>query len=195
MFLKILSLFILFCSADITGSAKEPGDIAEDFTVNSSDGITYNLKDAVANSANGVVLIFWSTTCPWVQPYNDRINNYVKDLNDKGFIVWGINSNKTESPEEVANHAKENQYIFPMLKDLNNKIADLYEATRTPEAFLIGKDMIIKYHGRISDNRKKSEETVVDLLNAAGEIAEGREVSVKKTKQFGCTIKRVGDDN
>lgn len=175
--------------------SKGPGDKADDFTIVNTDGKQFNLYDAVSGSQNGVVIMFWSTSCPWVQPYNDRINDYVNELVNKGFIVWGVNSNHTESPDEVANHARENSYSFPMLKDLNNVVADMFSATRTPEVFLIGKDMIIKYHGRISDNRNKSDETVVDLINAANEVAQGKEVSVKETKQFGCTIKRVGQDN
>ncbi|MCX7877801.1 MAG: redoxin domain-containing protein [Ignavibacteria bacterium] len=187
---KILLLLMTFICF-----AKGPGDKADDFTITNTDGKKYNLSEAISDSRNGVVLMFWSTSCPWVQPYNDRINDYVDKLVKQGFVVWGINSNHTESPEEVISHAQKNSYSFPMLKDINNVVADMLNATRTPEVFLIGKDMIIKYHGRISDNRNKSEETVVDLINAANEVAEGKEVSVKETKQFGCTIKRVGQDH
>jgi len=190
LFALILPL-ILF---SLTTFAKGPGDKADDFTLKSTEGAKYNLSEAVNNSKNGVVVIFWSSECPWVQPYNDRINDYIKELNDNGFIVWAINANSTESLDEVSSHAKKNNYAFPMLKDENNAVADMFGATRTPEVFMIGRDMTILYHGRISDNRNKSEETVIDLKNAAGEVSQGKEVSVKETKSFGCTIKRVGQD-
>lgn len=190
MFKKsIFTLFLFLFSAVVF--AKGPGDKAEDFTISNYDGAKYNLSEAVSNSKNGVVVMFWSTECPNVQPYNDRINDYVKGYTDNGFTVWAINSNNTEPTDEVSSHAKKNNYIFPVLKDNNNVVADLLGATRTPEVYVIGKDMTILYHGRISDNKEQASQTSHDLNTAIGEIASGKEVSVKETKFFGCSIKRV----
>ena len=191
---SIFALFLPIILAAFTTFAKGPGDKAEDFTLVGTDGSKYNLTEAVNNSKNGVVVVFWSCECPWVQPYNDRINEYSKELSDKGFTLWAINANSTESLDEVKSHANTNSYSFPMLKDENNAVADMLGATRTPEVFMIGKDMTILYHGRISDNKNKSEETIIDLKNAAGEVSGGKEVTVKETKSFGCTIKRAGQD-
>lgn len=189
----ILSLFLAFfaLTVDLLSLTKGPGDKIDNFSITNYDGNVYSLNDALKTSDKGVIVIFWSTECPWVQPYNDRINDYVKDYNDKGFTVWVINSNNTESKEAVIEHAKKNGYVFPMLKDENNVVADLFGATRTPEAFVINKENVIIYHGRISDNRAAAEQTTHDLKNAADETASGKEVTVKETKSFGCGIKRV----
>ena len=193
----ILLMFIALSASLITASsyAKGPGDKAEDFTLTGIDGSSYNLSGALENSKNGVIVIFWSTECPWVQPYNDRINDYIKDMNNKGFTVWGINANNTESLDDVKVHAKKNSYEFPMLKDIGNTVADMLGATRTPEAYMIAKDKTILYHGRISDNRYKAEEKSNDLGNAAADVSLGKEVAVKETKSFGCGIKKDGQDN
>ena len=189
----ILSLFLAFfaLTVDLLSLTKGPGDKIENFTVTNIDGNTYSLNDALKSSDKGLIVIFWSTECPWVQPYNDRINDYVKEYNEKGFTVWVINSNNTESKDAVIEHTKKNSYFFPVLKDENNVVADLFGATRTPEAFVISKENVILYHGRISDNRTAAEQTTHDLKNAADEIAAGKDVSVKETKSFGCGIKRV----
>ena len=190
--ISIIALFIVFISN--TGFSKGPGDKADDFSLNGIDGVNYNLQTALENSENGVIVIFWSIECPWVQPYNDRINDYVKDLSDKGFTVWAINANHTESVDEIITHYNKNKYTFPMLKDVNNKVADMLEASRTPESFMIAKDKTILYHGRISDNRNKSDETENNLGNAASDVSGKKEVTVKETKSFGCTIKKIGQD-
>ena len=189
----ILILFLAFfaLTVDLLSLTKGPGDKIENFTVTNIDGNTYSLNDALKSSDKGLIVIFWSTECPWVQPYNDRINDYVKEYNEKGFTVWVINSNNTESKDAVIEHTKKNSYFFPVLKDENNVVADLFGATRTPEAFVISKENVILYHGRISDNRTAAEQTTHDLKNAADEIAAGKDVSVKETKSFGCGIKRV----
>ena len=192
----LLSLALLFVTLLVSNStfAKGPGDKADDFSLVSTKGTKYNLTEELNNSKNGVIVMFWSTECPNVQPYNDRINDFVNHYRDKGFAVWAINSNSTESKENAAAHAKKNNYSFPMLKDENNVVADMFGATRTPEVYMIGKDRTILYHGRISNSKNKSEEISMDLKNAVDEAALGKEITVKETKFFGCTIKRVGQD-
>ncbi len=185
---KILAILVLVLISTQTIFAKEPGDKVDDFTIVNYDGTQYRLSEAL--SSGYVVVMFWSTECPYVQPFNDRINDYVNSFKDKGITFWAINSNNTESVERVKQHAEDNKYVFPMLKDNSNIVADLFEATRTPEVFVINKDRVILYHGRIDDNSNSEKVTTNDMKNALNEIIAGKEVSNKSTKSFGCTIKR-----
>lgn len=178
--------FVMFFS--LNSFAKDPGEKVNDFTIVNYDGTQYNLNKALQNGY--VVIMFWSTECPYVQPFNDRINNYVNSFNGKGITFWAINSNTTESAERVKQHAEENKYVFPVIKDENSVVADLFEATRTPEVFVLGKDRTILYHGRIDDNSNSEKVSSNDLNNALNELVAGKEISVKSTKSFGCTIKR-----
>ncbi|MDD5360816.1 MAG: thioredoxin family protein [Ignavibacteria bacterium] len=184
--LKLITVFLFLISLNLM--AKEPGDKVSNFTVKNYDGTEYNLDNALGSGY--VVIMFWSAECPYVQPFNDRINDYVKEYNTKGFTFWAVNSNETESTERVAAHAKEHGYIFPVIKDAGSKIADVFEAMRTPEVFVIGKDRTILYHGRIDDNSYLEKVSSTDMKNALNELAAGKDVSVKTTKSFGCTIKR-----
>jgi alkyl hydroperoxide reductase subunit AhpC len=93
--------------------------------------------------------------------------------------------------EDVKSHAGGKGYVFPMLKDDNNSVADMLGATRTPEVYVIDKNGIILYHGSIDDNRDAAKVSTNHLRNALDEIIAGKEVSVKNTKFFGCTIKRA----
>ena len=183
-----LSLITLILTFSISSFAKEPGDKIDDFTINNYDGVTYTLSEV--KDAKAIVIMFWATECPYVQPYNDRINEFVKEYQEKGFLFWGINSNNTESTERVKEHAALNNYIFPMLKDNKNVVADIFEAARTPEIFVLDNNRTILYHGRIEDSSYKEKVTSYDLKNALENILAGKEVIVKSTKSFGCTIKR-----
>jgi len=166
----------------------EPGDKAGDFKIDNYDGKTYRLSDNT--NANAIVIMFWSTECPFVQPYTERINKLADEYMKQNVIFWGINSNKTESTERVKEHRTEKGYPFPMLKDDGNSVADLFGATRTPEVFVLDKNLTVLYHGRIDNSRDINEVTTNDLKNALDEILSGKEVTNKITKQFGCTIKR-----
>lgn len=168
---------------------KNPGDKIDDFTIYNIDGQKYSTTELKEYKA--LVIMFWSTECPFVQPYNHRIVDFVKEYQKKGFVFWGINSNGTEDSITVLEHAKSNNYPFPMLKDKNNVIADMLGATRTPEIFVISNEKIILYHGRIDDNRDEAKVTSTDLKNALDEIIAGKEITNKNTKSFGCSIKRV----
>ncbi len=180
-------LFIGFTS--VKSFASDPGDKVDDFTLKNYDGTAYSLSDMKDSKA--VVVMFWSCECPNVQPYNDRIGDFVKEYQQKGITFWAINANSTETVEQVSEHAKKNDYPFPVLKDVNNVVADKLGATRTPEVYVIGPDKTILYHGRISDSKFKEQETSLDLKNALDDIIAGRDVAVKTTKSFGCNIKRA----
>ena len=187
---KFFLFMVLFSSANLF--AIGPGDKVDDFKLKSTDGKEYKLSDALSKS-NYVVVMFWSVQCPFVQAYTDRINTLADEYGSKGVTFWAVNANSTESMDEVKAHAQEKGYPFPVLKDVNNVVADLLGATRTPEVFLIDKDREIVYHGRIDDNREEDKVTSSDLRHALDDVLAGNDVTVKSTKSFGCSIKRTSE--
>lgn len=185
--LLLLSLFSLNSFAGDRTSLKA-GDKASDFTISNFDGKTYTLS---TSGGKATVIMFWSTECPFVQPYTERINALANAYTDKGIVFWGMNANNTEDASVVESHAKEKAYTFPMLKDEKGSVAGNYGAQRTPEVYLIDNStMEILYHGRIDDNKDAASVTSQDLKNAIDEFLAGKPISVKETKSFGCTIKK-----
>ncbi|MBE2255600.1 MAG: thioredoxin family protein [Ignavibacteria bacterium] len=169
-------------------SGYKVGDAVTDFTINNTDGVTYELSK---NGGKATVIMFWSTQCPFVQPYTERINDLAKTYSEQGIVFWGINSNKTEDAGSVASHKEEKGYPFAMLKDMNNVVADQFGAERTPEVFVIDNaSMKIVYHGSIDDNKDASAVTATYLKNALDEFLAGKTITKSETKSFGCTIKR-----
>ncbi|MBS1517675.1 MAG: redoxin domain-containing protein [Bacteroidetes bacterium] len=192
--LKIVTPFLmaLFISTNAfsmnVSDGYKVGDKVSDFTIQNYNGADYTLSKS---GANFTVIIFMSTTCPFVQPYTDRLNGLVKEFGSNGVAIWGINSNKTESTKEVMDHAAKKGYQFPVLKDESSSVADQFGAERTPEVFVIrNSDMTLMYHGRIDDDKSAENVTSSDLKNALISLNEGNEIAVKNTKAFGCTIKR-----
>ena len=180
----------LMLAASTAIFAKNPGETVDDFTLKGVDGKEYNLGNTLKTS-NYVCVIFISTECPFVQPYTDRINALANEYSKKGVTFFGINANSTESFDAVKTHAAEKGYPFAVLKDDNNTVADMLGATRTPEVFLIDKNKTVLYHGRIDDSRDEEKVTSSDLKDALDQVTNGKDVAVKDTKSFGCTIKRV----
>jgi peroxiredoxin len=183
------ALLLLFFTSVQIFAGKGPGDKIEDFSLKSTDGKTYSFNDVKDSKA--LVIMFWSTECPFVQPYTERINEIANEYSKQGITFWAVNANSTESFADVEAHMKARGYVFPELKDENNVLADQLGATRTPEVFLISNDKTILYHGRIDDDRDKEKVTSNDLKNALDEYIAGKDIAVKTTKSFGCGIKRV----
>ena len=102
-----------------------------------------------------------------------------------------MNANKEENVKRIAEHSKEHGFLFPVLKDDQNKVADLYGAQVTPEVFVVNPQGKVVYHGRIDDSRNPAKIKSHDLADALDTLLAGKELSVAEPKAFGCTIKRV----
>jgi peroxiredoxin len=167
------------------------GAAAPDFQLTTLDGKPFSLSQT-APTQNATVLMFIATKCPYSNAYNERMRNMAEAYKGKGVLFVGINSNKTEPEAEAREHAKTNRHTFPIMKDPDNKIADMYDAKRTPEIFVVDKQGKVVYHGRIDENYENPAEVASpDLKNALDALLAGKPITRAETKAFGCTIKRV----
>jgi peroxiredoxin len=159
----------------------------------------FSLKDATGRQVdlasfggrNAVVLMFIATRCPVSNAYNERMAALAREYAARGVAFVGINSNKTEPPSEIAAHAAQHGFSFPVLKDDGNVQTDRFGAQVTPETYVYDSTWTLRYHGRIDDDRGGAAIQSQDLRAALDAVLAGREVPVKETKAFGCTIKRV----
>ncbi len=72
-----------------------------------------------------------------------------------------------------------------------NELAALFAPKNFPEAFLVDPSGTVRYRGRIDDlysdlDKKRSEPTHRDLLDAMTAIATGHPIAVPETKAIGC---------
>ena len=190
--LIVLILFLIFngfVKTNSNGSLLKDVSKVQNFTLNDCNGKSHSLKDF--KNSKAIVVMFIATRCPVSNDYNDRMENLYNEFKDKGISFIGINSNKAESVDEVKSHAKEHGLTFLILKDNRNKIADEFDASVTPEIYVLNSNYEVQYHGRIDDSRDVDNVESKDLEQALNEIIAGKKVSNERTKAFGCTIKRV----
>jgi len=166
------------------------GETVKDFTLKDVQGKEHKLSDY--KDAKAIVVMFIATRCPVSNAYNERLEKLYEDYKSKGVAFLAINSNKQESVEEIAGHAKEHGFGFTILKDDGNVIADQFSASVTPEIYVMNGSLELLYHGRIDDSQREAQVTRKDLREALDELLGGKSVTTNKTKAFGCTIKRVG---
>jgi peroxiredoxin len=198
--MKILSGLLLFVSvffvAGFTQDTPTPykiGDRATDFKLKSVDGKMYSMSDF--KGAKGFIVVFTCNHCPFAMKYEDRINALAKKYKPEGYILLAINPNDPavqpeDSFELMKVRAKEKGFAFPYLFDEGQKIYPQYGATKTPHAFLLDKNGVVKYIGAIDDNVDSATDVKEKYLeNAIAALESGKIPSPETTKAIGCSIK------
>jgi peroxiredoxin len=184
-----LACAVLFAAGPALAGPISVGDTLTPFSLKSYEGKDVSLSSYTGKKA--VLLVFMATRCPVSNAYNERMEAIAKEYGPKGVAFVGINSNKEEDSAEIAAHAREHGFTFPILKDVGNEEADSFGAQVTPEAYLFDASWKLRYHGRIDDNRNADHVVASDLRSALDALLAGRDLPVKETKAFGCTIKRA----
>lgn len=168
-------------------------EIVKEIRLDSIEKKPYTLKKLL-DKKKAAVLIFLATECPVVDDYVDRITKLINDFKEKEIQFVGIHSNKHETVEAIKKYSEKHGFTnvnLPILLDPENKIADYFQARRTPEVFLIDGKKTLRYRGGIDDSRKNPEEHY--LQNVLNLVLDDKPIPEKqrKTRAIGCTIKRV----
>lgn len=187
---RIVFLLVAIAAFAIVANAQgiAVGAKIDNFTLPDTDGKMQSLTDM--KGKNGTVIIFVSAQCPVVRAYNDRMNQLVADYKAKGINIIGVNSNVTETPEQIKSHASQT-YKFPVLIDKGYVLADKLGANTTPEAYYIDANNVLLYHGAIDNDRSGRNVTTMYLKAAFDSTLAGDKIAVPTSRAFGCTIKRA----
>jgi alkyl hydroperoxide reductase subunit AhpC len=137
------------------------------------------------------VVVFISTVCPVSNSYNLRMKELYRDYAPKGVKFEFLNANQNESQMDVEDHARSVGFPFPVAKDANNAMADRLGAEYTPESFVIDREGVVRYHGRIDDAQNPARVRHSSLRLAIDAVLAGGKAPQPETKAFGCVIKRV----
>ena len=157
-----------------------------------------------------VVIAFLGTECPLARLYAPRLTTLAKRFDGQRVVFLGVDSNAQDSLTDLKNFASASGIEFPILKDLNNRLADRLHVTRAPAVYVLDRQRVVRYSGRIDDQYglqasergpRVSYQLKVprreDLAVAIDELLAGKPVSVAQTEPTGCLIGRTkqADDN
>ena len=161
------------------------------FNLPNTDGTNTSIDNF---SSEILVVIFTCNHCPYAKAVEDRLidlaNNYASNVE---FVL--ISSNDAEnypadSPEKMAEQAKNKNYPFPYLFDETQEVANAYSAVCTPDIFLYDSDRKLKYRGRFDDNWQNADQVKREELKMAIDaILSNREVDFEQIPSMGCNIK------
>src|SRR5690606_15291927 len=142
-----------------------------------------------------VIVVFLGTECPLAKLYGRRLAEIAAEYEPRGVQFVGIDSNVQDTLQKIGQYVRVHKIDFPVLKDPAHEVADRFDATRTPEAFVLNGQGQILYRGRIDDEYgigfRRQNEVSHDLTNALDEILAGNAVTTPRTEPIGCLIGRT----
>jgi mono/diheme cytochrome c family protein len=138
------------------------------------------------------VLVFLSFDCPVASSYPAILNELHKVYGPKGVSIVAVVAGDAD-PADLAKQAKEFNLAVPLLRDPKYVAATAVKAETVPEAFLLDRNAVLRYRGRIDNAwaarlRKNLQTTEQDLQRALDELLAGKDVSVPATKAVGCPL-------
>ena len=181
------------------------GAAAPDFDLPGVDGTNHTLSDY--SKSDVLVVIFTCNHCPTAQAYEQRLIDLAADYQDKPVAIVAISPNDpqsvslaelgysdmSDSLEEMKLRAVERGFNFPYLYDGDDqKVSRAYGPVTTPHVFIFDQQRKLRYTGRIDDAEKIGTAKKHDTRNAIEALLAQKEVPVKTTKTFGCSIKWSG---
>ena len=170
------------------------GTSAPDFNLPDTQGNVVSLDGFKA--APALLIIFMCNHCPFVKYILNPMVDLVKGYQTKGVAVVGISSNDIatvpeDSPEMMAQVAKELGFTFPYLYDESQEVAKAYRAACTPEFFLFNNQRKLVYRGQMDDSRPSSNIPITgaDLTAAIEAVLSDKKVNAEQKPSIGCNIK------
>ena len=124
-----------------------------------------------------LVVVFLGTECPIGNSYIPQLNALNQKYLKQKVKFAVINSNLSDTAEEIKKHALNYKLRLPVLIDKEQVALDIFGATRTPEAFILDRRRNIRYVGRIDDRIgyrfKRAEARRADLEEALNQLLAG----------------------
>lgn len=121
--------------------APQVGFQAPDFTLTALDGSSMALHDL---RGQGVILNFWASWCPPCKAEMPALQRVYEAYRDQGLVVVAVNVTAQDARPNVESFVADYGLTFPVLLDLDARVATMYRVHSLPTTFFIGPDGVIQ---------------------------------------------------
>lgn len=136
--LALLALGAFYITACRSNNVEER-EIAPDFTLSDLDGNEVSLSDF---KGKVVFLNFWATWCPPCRNEMPSMEALYQKLKDKDFELLAVSLDRQGS-SAVKPFIRDYGLTFPILLDLDGKVARTYRVRGIPSTFVVDKEGLI----------------------------------------------------
>jgi peroxiredoxin len=170
------------------------GNYAPDFELPGIDKQVHHLTRYLENFRS-VCVVSLCNKCNYVGMYIDRLKNIQAEFADSSFTLIGLNGSSGENDpgdylEQMKVFAESHQLNFPYIWDSTQDVTRSFGVMRTPTAFLIDSNGIVRYKGQIDDHPQAASAEGVDYLrNAITCLFQEQQIQPTETEQVGTLCK------
>ena len=91
-----------------------------------------------------VLVNFWATWCgPCRQEFPAFVRKY-KQYQDQGFVILGVNTGDSNSDDGVLTFARNTLVTFPIMRDRDERLAQMYNVRGLPTSIFIDRKGIVR---------------------------------------------------
>ncbi len=183
-------------TAVVPGTVVELGDVVPEFVLTDLEGKRVKLSDF---RGNRLVLEWFNPSCPFTEFAHEKgpLRTMARDVAEDGVLWLAINSagnEKLGGGAALSREAAERwNLVHPVLLDPTGEVGRMFDATTTPEVFLLDESGRLVYIGAI-DNApfgkvRGGGEPVNLLARALADLAAGRPVAAPIRQSYGSRVK------
>lgn len=148
---------------------------------------------AFSHGEKATVLIFTTTDCPIANAMLPELLKLQREFEPQGVAFTLIHVDPDTTVAKAHEHAKAYGIHLPSVLDPQHALVRQFQATRTPEAFLLAADGSTAYHGRINDlyhapGQRRRAPSTNDLRDAITAVLSGKPVAKPHQPAVGCVI-------
>jgi hypothetical protein len=190
-----IALVALVCAAPLfAASPLTVKDVSKRPRLKTIYSTVWTLEDFLKPDAHGIVLVFLGTECPVARQYVPRLNELNAQYKAEGIRFVGVYSDVGTTVFRMATHAHDEDITFPVVRDIDHRLADLLEVETTPEVVVLDSNLEKKYQGAI-DNQyarhgTRAAATEYYLRDALNALTAGKTVEQAYVAPSGCPIER-----
>lgn len=193
--LSILAVSALAAPAIAAPAVDAP---APAFSAMTSSGKTISLEDFRGKT---VILEWTNDGCPFVKKHYETGNmQETQRAAEEAGAVWISVISSAPGKQGHADAARANRLTTErnatpdyVILDESGALGKAYDAKTTPHMFIVDKDGVLRYDGAIDDQPSANHATVNGASNyvllAMNSIKQGKPVTMKRTKPYGCSVK------
>ncbi|MBM3255266.1 MAG: TlpA family protein disulfide reductase [Candidatus Omnitrophica bacterium] len=146
----LLIMFILLCFRSPLANAQ---GLAPDFRLEDIKGGLVSLSDY--RDKNAVILLFWTTWCPYCRDDIKNLNSIYEELKKDGFEVLAVNVG--EALYKVDNFTRSYRLNYRVLLDKDTSVAVSYGAVGIPFYLIIDKKGVVRFADNYFPRREYKE--------------------------------------
>lgn len=152
-----------------------------------TDGATHPLRPGP--TASLAVLFFFANHCPCQAAHDGRLRELYARYHPRGVDVVGVDSEIGATVDRDAGEVARRRYPFPILVDPHATVAHALGAEYATEAYVVGRNGIVRYHGGIDSDRKTLHDDRTPFLgDALDDLLADRSLRRAEGKALGCAL-------